>query len=401
MRPTPDYENEVYLVAATRTPVGKRGGAFKATRPDDLLAHVLRAVLSNTPRLDLQAISDVIVGCAIPEAEQGLNVARSASLLAGLPHSVPAFTLNRFCASGVQAIADAAMRIRLGEADVMVAGGVESMSVMAHMGGNTPRPNPRLFLQSEHHAIAYGMGLTAEKVAQQYQISREDQDAFAQSSHEKALAAQRDHKFLAEISPFEAEHFSPGLNGQVQRTTRRISQDEGPRADSKTEKLAQLKPVFAAKGSVTAGNSAQMSDGAAAVLLMSEAGLKRFHAEPIAKLVAYRVAGVPPELMGIGPIEAIPMALNAAGWHQDELDWIELNEAFAAQALAVMRTLKLDPERVNPLGGAIALGHPLGATGAIRCATILSAMQRNETHRALITMCIGTGMGAACLLEKV
>jgi acetyl-CoA acyltransferase len=392
---------EVYLVAATRTPVGKRHGVFKATRPDDLLAHALQSLLRLTPQLDRAAIGDVIIGCAIPEAEQGLNVARNASLLAGIPVSVPAYTLNRFCASGVQAIADAAMRIRLGEADVMVAGGVESMSVMSQMAGNTPRPNPRLFSESEHHAIAYGMGLTAEKVASQYQISREDQDTFAQSSHEKALAAQRNEKFVTEISPFEVVQRSPGLKGQVRLSKRLITSDEGPREDSKRATLAKLKPVFAARGSVTAGNSAQMSDGAAAVLLMSEEGLKRYQAEPIAKLVAYRVVGVPPEVMGIGPIEAITLALKAAAWRQDDLDWIELNEAFAAQALAVMRSLRLDAAKVNPVGGAIALGHPLGATGAIRCATVLAAMQRNEAQRALITMCIGTGMGAACLLEKI
>jgi acetyl-CoA acyltransferase len=392
---------EVYLVAATRTPVGKRHGVFKDTRPDDLLAHVLQNLLRLTPQLDRAAIGDVIIGCAIPEAEQGLNVARYASLLAGIPVSVPAYTLNRFCASGVQAIADAALRIRMGEADVMVAGGVESMSVMSQMAGNTPRPNPRVFSESEHQAIGYGMGLTAEKVASEYRISREDQDAFAQSSHEKALAAQRDGKFVAEISSFEAAHRTPGKNGQVNLIKRLISRDEGPREDSKGEKLAKLKPVFAARGSVTAGNSAQMSDGAAAILLMSEEGLKRYQAEPIAKLIAYRVVGVRPELMGIGPIEAIPLALEAAAWRQDDIDWIELNEAFAAQALAVMRKLKLDHAKVNPLGGAIALGHPLGATGAIRCATVLSAMRRNEAKRALITMCIGTGMGAACLLEKI
>ena len=392
---------EIYLVAATRTPVAKRHGVMKTARPDDLLAHVLLSLLQLAPELDPHAIGDVIIGCAIPEAEQGLNVARNASLLAGIPVSVPAYTLNRFCASGVQAISDAAMRIRLGEADVMVAGGVESMSVMSQMAGNTPRPNPRWFSQSEHHAIAYGMGLTAEKVAQQYEISREDQDAFAELSHEKALSAQRDGKFLAEISPFEVESRNPGENGQVNLSKQHITRDEGPREDSKRDKLAKLKPVFAAQGSVTAGNSAQMSDGAAAVLLMSEQGLKRYQAEPIARLVAYRVAGVPPEVMGMGPVEAIPIAMKAAGWRQDDLDWIELNEAFAAQALAVIRSLKLDAAVVNPLGGAIALGHPLGATGAIRCATVMAAMQRNEAHRALITMCIGTGMGAACLLEKI
>jgi acetyl-CoA acyltransferase len=392
---------DAYVVAAVRTPVGKRNGCFRATRPDDLLAHALAALLARVPGVDPAAIGDVIAGCAMPEAEQGMNVARISSLLAGVPESVPAYTVNRFCSSGLQAVADAAMRIRLGEADVMIGAGTESMSAMTQMMGNKPSPNPAVFDGNEHAAIGYGMGLTAEKVANQWKISREDQDAFAQASHVKASAALAAGSFHGEIAPFRVHSRLPGKDGIVRQLERLISDDEGPRADSSLEGLAKLRPVFSARGSVTAGNSSQMSDGAGAVMLMSEAGLKRFGMTPIARLVAYRVAGVPPEIMGIGPIEALPRALAAAGWNKDQLDWIELNEAFAAQALAVQRTLDLDPVRINPLGGAIALGHPLGATGAIRVATLMSAMQRGVATHGAVTMCIGTGMGAAGLFEKV
>ena len=393
---------QAYVVAAVRTPVAKRNGLFRTVRPDDLLAHALRALLARVPTLDPAAIGDVIAGCAMPEAEQGLNVARISSLLAGLPESVPAYTINRFCSSGLQAVADAAMRIRLGEADVMIGAGTESMSCMTQMMGNKPTPNPAVFAAGgEHAAIGYGRGLTAERVALQWKVSREDQDAFAQASHQKASAALTAGRFRDEIAPYTVHSRLPGAGGAVRVLERVVSDDEGPRADSSLEGLAKLRPVFAARGSVTAGNSSQMSDGAAAVLLMSEAGLKRFGLAPIARLVAYRVAGVPPEIMGIGPIEALPRALSAAGWQRDQLDWIELNEAFAAQALAVQRTLELDPARINPLGGAIALGHPLGATGAIRVATLMAAMQRGEAARGAISMCIGTGMGAAGLFEKV
>jgi acetyl-CoA acyltransferase len=392
---------DAYIVAAVRTPVARRNGQFRTTRPDDLLAHALAALLKRAPGLDPAAIGDVIAGCAMPEAEQGMNVARIAALLAGVPVSVPAFTINRFCASGMQAVADAAMRIRLGEADVMVGAGVESMSCMTQLMGNKPAPNPSLFAEVEHRAIAFGMGLTAERVASQWKVSREDQDVFAQTSHTKAAAAISGGKFRAEIAPYPVRTRQPGDSGSVRVGERLVSDDEGPRTDSSLEALARLRPVFAAKGSVTAGNSSQMSDGAAAVLLMSEAGLKRFGMAPIARLVAYRVAGVPPEIMGIGPVEAIPRALAAAGWSQDQVDWIELNEAFAAQALAVQRALDLDPARINPLGGAIALGHPLGATGAIRVATLMAAMQAGQARRGLVSMCIGTGMGAAGLFEKV
>lgn len=393
---------EAFVVAAVRTPVARRNGAFRTTRPDDLLAHALRALLARVPSLDAAAVGDVIAGCAMPEAEQGMNVARISSLLAGLPDSVPAYTINRFCSSGVQAVADAAMRIRLGEADVMIGCGTESMSCMTQMMGNKPSPNPAVFAAGgEHLAIGFGMGLTAEKVAAQWKVSREDQDAFALASHQKACAAQAAGKFRAEIAAFTVRSQLPGADGAVRVVERVVADDEGPRPDSSLEALARLKPVFAARGSVTAGNSSQMSDGAAAVLLMSEAGLKRFGVRPIARLAAYRVAGVPPEIMGIGPIEALPRALAAAGWTREQLDWIEINEAFAAQALAVQRTLELDPARINPLGGAIALGHPLGATGAIRVATLMAAMERGEASRGAVTMCIGTGMGAAGLFEKV
>lgn len=394
---------DAYIVAATRTPVAKRRGAFRNLRPDDMLAHVLRSVVAQAPGLDAREIGDVIVGCAMPEAEQGMNVARIGALLAGLPDSVPGITINRFCSSGLNAVADAARRIQLGEADVMIGAGTESMTVMPQMMGNKLAMNPAVFAADEHRAIAFGMGLTAEKVAQRYGVSREDQDAFALASHRKASAAIAAGHFRAEISPcLVREHLPDPASGTVRVVERQVAQDEGPRADASPEALAKLRPVFAARGSVTAGNSSQMSDGAAAVLLMSETALKRYGATPIARYRGFEVAGVPPEVMGIGPVEAIPRLLARAGVSRDEIGWIELNEAFAAQALAVIRTLDLDPQRVNPLGGAIALGHPLGATGAIRVATLMSAMQRDPGLRmGLVTMCIGTGMGAAGLFERM
>ena len=392
---------DAYIVAATRTPVAKRNGMFKSVRPDDMLAHVLAAVVARVPGLDATEIGDVVVGCAMPEAEQGMNVARIGLLLAGLPNTVPGITINRFCASGLQAVADAAARIRLGEADVMIAAGTESMSVMPQIMGNKISLNPAIFARDENLAIAYGMGLTAEKVAQQWQISRADQDAFAVESNRRAVAAIAAGAFRDEITPYLMSSYKPGEGGAVRVTERLCDTDEGPRADASLETLGKLKPVFAARGSVTAGNSSQMSDGAGAVLLMSEAALKRYGATPIARFRSYAVAGVPPEVMGIGPVEAIPRALKAAGIAQEALDWIELNEAFAAQALAVARQLGLDPAKVNPLGGAIALGHPLGATGAIRTATLMSAMQRGQARFGMISMCIGTGMGAAGVFEKV
>ena len=393
---------DAYIVAALRTPVGRRNGVFRHERPDDLLAAVLKGVLARLPAFDPARIGDVITGCAMPEAEQGMNVARIGLLLAGLPDSVPGITINRFCASGLQAVADAANRIRLGEAEVMIAAGTESMSAMPQIMGNKVSINPALFEDRERFSIAYGMGLTAEKVAQQWKIGREAQDEFALVSHQRALAAIAAGKFDAEIMPVTTRTAVPGEGGRVHERVAVVEADEGPRADASLEALAKLKPVFAARGSVTAGNSSQMSDGAAAVVLMSEAALKRFEVEPIARFASYAVVGVPPQIMGIGPVEAIPRALAAAGITQRELGWIELNEAFAAQALAVIGELGLDPAKVNPLGGAIALGHPLGATGAIRTATLMAAMQHDAALRyGLISMCIGTGMGAAAVFERV
>ena len=393
---------EAYIVAATRLPVGKRKGIFGHVRPDDMLAHAIKSVMAQAPSLDPALLDDVIVGCAMPEAEQGMNVARISLLLAGLPDTVPGYTINRFCSSGVQAVADAAARIRLGDADVMIAGGTESMSIMSQMMGNKIAMNPAFFEKDEKLAMAYGMGLTAEKVAAQWAISRDDQDAFAQASHQKACAAIKAGHFTAEISPFAVKLRVPDLKtGEVIVKDFLAETDEGPRPDSSLERLARLKPVFAAQGSVTAGNSSQMSDGAAAVLLVSEKILKQFNLKPLARFVGYAVAGVAPQIMGIGPVEAIPRVLKQAGLRQQDVDWFELNEAFAAQSLAVMRTLGLDPAKVNPQGGAIALGHPLGATGTIRTATLLHGLQRTGQRWGMVTMCIGTGMGAAGLFESM
>jgi len=392
---------DAYLVAAVRTPVARRNGAFRRVRPDDMLAHVLRALLARVPGVDAGEIGDVITGCAMPEAEQGMNVARIGLLLAGLPERVPGVTINRFCASGLQAVADAANRIRLGEADVMVAAGTESMSAMPQIMGNKVSLNPEIFAHPENVGIAYGMGLTAEKVAERWQVSRADQDAFALESHRRATAAIAAGRFRDEIAPYPVRAHLPGEGGTLRIAERLVEDDEGPRADASAESLAKLKPVFAARGSVTAGNSSQMSDGAGAVLLMSERALKRYGCAPVARFRSYAVAGVPPEIMGIGPVEAIPRALAQAGLHLRDIDWIELNEAFAAQALCVSRQLGLDEQKVNPLGGAIALGHPLGATGAIRTATLLAAMARGEARYGMISMCIGTGMGAAGVFERV
>jgi len=393
---------EAYIVAATRTPVGKAPrGMFRNTRPDDMLAHVIRSVLAQAPSLDPAAIGDVIVGCAMPEAEQGMNVARIGLLLAGLPDTVPGMTINRFCSSGVQAVALAADRIRLGEADVMLACGTESMS-MVPMMGNKIAFNPAVFESNEHLGIAYGMGLTAERVAEQWKVSREAQDAFALQSHQRALAALERGDFADEISPYTiAEHVPDMDSREVTLHQRVVKDDEGPRADTSLEVLAKLRTVFAQKGSVTAGNSSQMSDGAGAVLLCSEAALKRYNLTPIGKFHSFSVAGVPPEIMGIGPKEAIPLALKQAGLSLNDMSWIELNEAFAAQSLAVIGDLGLDPVIVNPLGGAIALGHPLGATGAIRTATLLHGLRRRKQKYGMVTMCIGTGMGAAGVFEAL
>lgn len=393
---------DAYIVAATRSPIGKAPkGAFKNTRPDDLLATILKAAVAQVPGLDPALIEDAIVGCAIPEAQQGLNVARIGALLAGLPNTVGGITVNRFCASGLSAVAMAADRIRVGESDVMIAAGVESMS-MVPMMGNSPSMSPSIFERDENVGIAYGMGLTAEKVATQWKVSREDQDAFSLASHQKAIAAQRAGEFADEITPIEVVEKFPDLaTGQVSVKTRTISLDEGPRPDTSVEGLGKLRAVFANKGSVTAGNSSQTSDGAGALILVSEKILKQFNLVPLARFVSFAVRGVPPEIMGIGPKAAIPAALKAGGLTQDQIEWIELNEAFAAQSLAVMRDLELDPARVNRMGGAIALGHPLGATGAIRSATVVHALRRHNLKYGMVTMCVGTGMGAAGIFERV
>jgi len=392
---------DAYIVAAARTPIGKsHRGVFRATRPDDLLAHAIRAALEQVTALDPASIEDAIIGCAIPEAQQGLNIARIAALLAGLPDTVGGVTVNRFCASGLSAIAMAADRIRIGEADVMLAGGTESMS-MVPMMGNAPSFNPAFFASDEPIGIAYGMGLTAEKVAQRWNVSREDQDAFALQSHTRALAAQAAGEPLG-IAPIDVTERSADLaNGTVHVQSRRVTHDEGARADTSLAALAKLRPVFAAKGSVTAGNSSQTSDGAGALLLVSETILKRFNLTPLARFASFAVRGVAPEVMGIGPKEAIPIALRHAGITQDQLERIELNEAFAAQALAVIRELGLDPERVNPVGGAIALGHPLGATGAIRAAQLIHGLRHHQQRWGMVTMCVGSGMGAAGVFERI
>jgi acetyl-CoA acyltransferase len=393
---------DAYIAAAIRTPVGKAPrGMLRNVRPDDMLAHVLKAALAQCPGLDPAAIDDVIVGCAMPEAEQGMNVARVGLLLAGLPNSVAGMTVNRFCASGVQAVALAADRIRLGEADVMIAAGTESMS-MVPMGGNKPSFSPALFGKNENIAIGYGMGITAEKVAQRWNISREAQDMFAAESHRRALHAIDSGEFRDEVAPLAVSEKLPDLQSrEIRLATRELVMDEGPRRDTSAEALARLKPAFAAKGCVTAGNSSQMSDGAGAVVLMSAGALQRFNLTPIGRFVNYAVAGVPPEIMGIGPVKAIPKVLQQAGLQLGDIDWIELNEAFAAQSLAVIGELGLDRERVNPLGGAIALGHPLGATGAIRVATLMHGLRRRGQKYGMVTMCIGTGMGAAGVFEAL
>jgi acetyl-CoA acyltransferase len=393
---------DAYIVAATRSPIGRsHRGAFRNTRPDELLVKVLQSALSQVPSLDPAAIEDVICGCAIPEGAQGLNIARIGAVLAGLPNSVGGITVNRFCASGLSAVQMAADRIRVGEADVMIASGVESMS-MVPMMGNTPSLSPAMYLNDENIGIAYGMGLTAEKVATQWKVSRDAQDAFAVQSHQRALAAMAAGEFANEITPFEITDRTPNLaSGDIKTTTRTISIDEGARPDTSLEGLAKLKTVFAARGSVTAGNSSQTSDGAGALILASEAAVKRFGLTPLARFVSYASRGVPPHIMGIGPIEAIPAALKYAGLKQDDIDWYELNEAFAAQSLAVMNTLSLDPSKVNPMGGAIALGHPLGATGAIRSATVVHALRRKNLKYGMVTMCVGMGQGAAGIFERV
>ena len=393
---------DAYIVAATRTPIGRsHKGFFRNYRPDDLLATTLKSALAQVPGLDPASIEDIICGCAIPEAQQGLNVARIGAVLAGLPTSVGGITVNRFCASGLSAVAMAADRIRVGEAEVMIAAGVESMS-MVPMMGNAPSLSPSIFERDGDVGIAYGMGLTAEKVAQQWKVSREAQDAFALESHRRAIAAQQAGEFADEITPIEVTDRTANLEtGEVIAGTRTVSLDEGARPDTSLEGLAKLRTVFAARGTVTAGNSSQTSDGAGALILASESAVKRFGLTPLARFVSFASKGVPPSIMGIGPIEAIPAALRYAGLKQDDIGWYELNEAFAAQSLAVINTLGLDTAKVNPMGGAIALGHPLGATGAIRSATVVHALRRHKLKYGMVTMCVGTGQGAAGIFEAV
>jgi acetyl-CoA acyltransferase len=393
---------DAYIVATARSPVGKAPrGVLRNARPDDLLAHALNAAMKQVPAVERGAVDDVVVGCAMPEAEQGMTVARIALLLAGFPNTVSGVTINRFCSSGLNAVAIAADRIRLGEADIMIGAGTESMS-MIPMGGNKIVANERIFTSNENIGIAYGMGITAEKVAEQWKVPREQQDAFAAESHRRALAAIESGEFADEIAPYTLKERMPDLDRrEIVERPRVVSVDEGPRQGTTIEVLAGLRPVFAMKGSVTAGNSSQTSDGAGAVVLASETAIKRYNLQPLARFLGFAVAGVPPEIMGIGPKFAIPKVLKQTGVKLDDVDWIELNEAFAAQSLAVINDLGLDRDRVNPLGGAIALGHPLGATGAIRTATLVHGMRRRGHRYGMVTMCIGTGMGAAGLFENI
>ena len=393
---------EAYIVAATRTPIGRsHRGFFRNMRPDDLLVVALKGALAQVPTLDPTVIEDIICGCAIPEAQQGLNIARIGAVLAGLPHSVGGITVNRFCASGLSAVQMAADRIRVGESDVMIAAGVESMS-MVPMMGNAPSLSPSMFLNDENIGIAYGMGLTAEKVATQWKVSRQAQDEFAVESHRRALVAMKAGDFAAEMTSVEVTDRAPNLDtGDVISTTRTVSLDEGARPDTTLEGLSKLRAVFAARGSVTAGNSSQTSDGAGALILASEKAVKQFGLKPLARFVSFASRGVPPHIMGIGPIEAIPAALRNANLKLQDIDWFELNEAFAAQSLAVINTLGLDIAKVNPMGGAIALGHPLGATGAIRSATVVHALQRKNLKYGMVTMCVGMGQGAAGIFERM
>ena len=393
---------KAYIIDAKRTPVGKVRGLLSKTRADDLLIHAIQSVLkaSDASEAINKNIDDIIVGCAMPEGPQGLNIARIATLLAGLPDSTPAYTLNRFCSSGLQSVSNAADLVKSGSADLVIAAGVESMSSVP-MTGFKPSMNPKI-LSDENISIAYGMGLTAEKVAHKYNISREAQDEFAFASHQKAILANNNGSFSNEISPITTTENGYSINSNEYTTRSNIvSKDEGPREDTSLEVLAKLRTVFAQDGSVTAGNSSQMSDAAAAVLVASEEAVEKYNLTPKAEFMGFSVAGVPAEIMGIGPVKAIPKVLKSTGLSLDDIGWIELNEAFAAQSLAVIKELGLDPEKVNPLGGAIALGHPLGATGAIRIATLVSAMQRENIDYGMVTMCIGTGMGAAGILKNI
>ncbi len=391
---------ESVLVSSVRTPVGRAPkGALSTTRPDDLAAIAINGALERVPQLDKREIEDVILGCAQPEGEAGFNMARFAALRAGLRIEVPGVTVNRLCSSGLEAIAQADMRIRTGADRVVIAGGAESMSLIP-MGGNKPSPNPWL---AEHYpASLLTMGLTAERVARHYQISREDQDAFALESHRRALAAQTSGRFTDELIPVKVTSSTPTAKaGKPQVEERIFAADEGPRADTSADALTKLKPAFAAQGTVTAGNSSQTSDGAAATVLMEAGRAAELGLKPMARLVAYSATGCLPEEMGVGPIYAVPKALKLAGLKLSDIDVIELNEAFAAQALAVIRALGFDPEKVNVNGGAIALGHPLGCTGAKLTATLLREMKRRNARYGMVTMCVGGGMGAAGIFERL
>jgi acetyl-CoA acyltransferase len=391
---------EAVIVSAVRTPVGRAPkGALSTTRPDDLAAIALNGALQRVPGLDHAEIDDVILGCAQPEGEQGWNIARFAALRAGLPVEIPSVSVNRLCASGLEAIVQADLRIRSGGDRVVVAGGVESMSLLP-FGGLKPSPNP--WLAENYPAALLTMGLTAERVARHYKISREDQDAFAHSSHQKALAAQAAGRFAEELIPVKITSAVPGTkSGKPTITETVFSADEGPRADNSLDALAKLKPAFHAQGTVTAGNSSQTSDGAAAAVLIAANHARELGLRPLGRLVAYAATGCLPEEMGIGPITAIPKALSSAGLTINDIGLIELNEAFAAQVLAIIRELGLDPERINVNGGAIALGHPLGCTGAKLTATLLNEMRLRQLRYGMVTMCVGGGMGAAAIFEQL
>jgi acetyl-CoA acyltransferase len=387
---------EAFIVCPQRSAVGKAyRGSLASKRPDDLAADIIRAVVEGSS-VDPAKIEDVIMGCAMPEAEQGMNVARFALLLAGLPDKVPGVTVNRFCSSGLQTIAMAASQIKAGDADCLLAGGTESMTAVPMMGHKVVGSRK---VMAEHPEFYLGMGLTAENVAKDYKISREDQDAFAVESHMRAVTAIEKGWFKEEITKVTVERRNPAENGTVNLQSFEFEQDDGPRPETSLEALARLKPAFLSFGSVTAGNTSQMSDGCGMCLVVTEEFAKKNNLKPIAKMRSFAVAGVAPRVMGIGPVEAIPMALKRAGLKEKDLERIELNEAFAAQALAVIRTLKLDPKIVNPTGGAIALGHPLGATGAKLTATLLHGMKRDKQKIGAVTMCIGTGMGACGVFE--
>ena len=389
---------KVYIVSAVRTAVGRAyRGSLKDTRPDDLGVIAVRGAVDRIANLDPKQVDDVILGCAMPEGEQGMNVARICALKAGLPDSVPGMTINRFCSSGLQAIALAAERIMVGAADIIVAGGTESMT-MVPMGGNKPSFNPEIV--EERPEVFMPMGLTAEQVAGKYMVTRDDQDVFAFHSHRKALAAVKEGKFREEIVPVATTVYDAKDGGKPVSREIVFEVDEGPRADTTIEALAKLSPAFDPKGTVTAGNASQMSDGAAAAVVVSEKALKALGAEPLARFLGFAVAGVPPEIMGIGPVAAVPKLLRRLRIKLTRIDLVELNEAFAAQSLPVIRELGLDPDRVNVNGGAIALGHPLGCTGAKLTATLLYEMKRREAKLGLVTMCIGGGMGAAGLFER-